>query len=292
MPEKHHLTRIAPTPSGFLHIGNALSFAVTASIAAKSNADVLLRIDDLDQERARPEYIQDVFDTLDQLGIKHTQGPRSAQELANEWSQNLRTQAYSKAIERLKSQVQLYSCCCSRKDLHTLAPNSPDHACRNRITQAADRPLRIKLPKTCIVEFNDELMGQVSVDLNKAMPDFIVKRRDGLASYQVASLVDDFEFGVNIIVRGEDLLASTAAQIYLAKLLGFDRFIGSIFYHHRLITSENGEKLSKSAGSDSLKSIRETGSDTNLVYQRLSALLEIEPKVNDLESFINHIDLR
>lgn len=292
MADKHFLTRLAPTPSGFLHIGNALSFAVTASIAAKSNAEVFLRIDDLDQERTRPEYIQDVFDTLDQLGIKHTQGPRSVQELENEWSQSLRTQAYSEVIECLKGQGHLYSCGCSRKDLDTVAPNSPDHACRNRITQAADKPLRIKLPKTCIAEFNDELMGHVSVDLNKEMPDFIVKRRDGLPSYQVASLVDDVEFGVNIIVRGEDLLASTAAQIYLAKLLGFDRFIGSRFYHHRLLTSESGEKLSKSEGSDSLKSMRETGSDTKLVYQQLSALLKIGPKANDLESFTRYIDLQ
>lgn len=292
MAEKPNLTRLAPTPSGFLHLGNAMSFAITAAVAAKSNAVVLLRIDDLDHERIRPEYIQDVFDTLNQLGIEYSQGPKTAAELSGQWSQTLRTQHHIDAIDRLQSGGHLYSCSCSRKDLSGAGPNSADHGCRNETAISDDQPLRLRLPENCVVNFLDELSGNVSVDLNALMPDPIIKRRDGIPSYQIASLVDDVEFGVNLVVRGEDLLASTATQIYLGQLLGFDEFIGSKFYHHRLIASETGEKLSKSAGSDSLKSMRETGSDTKHVYQQLSALLEIKPKANDLESFTRFIDLQ
>ena len=134
-------------------------------------------------------------------------------------------------------------------------------------------------------------MGEVSIDLNEVMPDFILRRRDGIPAYQIASLVDDVNFGVNMIVRGEDLLASTAAQLHLAELLGLSEFRQSDFYHHKLITSKDGTKLSKSSGASSLKALKESGSDTKALFQELSALIGMEPKSHDLQSFGAYLKL-
>lgn len=285
------LTRIAPTPSGFLHIGNALSFAITASIAKLEGADILLRIDDLDRERVRPEFLNDIFETLAQLGIGYSKGPVDPSDLGLNWSQKIRLDRYNSVIEQLAKTGALYSCGCSRKDLGDLSPNSPDHACRLRIEMLENEPLRVRMPEDCVIHFKDEVKGELQIDLNEAMPDFIVRRRDGLPSYQIASLFDDVYYCVNLIVRGEDLLASTAAQLFLAELLGLDEFGRSAFYHHKLITSKEGTKLSKSAGASSLKALRDLSVDTKMVFHELSAFIGMEPKSHDLQSFCTYFDV-
>ena len=134
-------------------------------------------------------------------------------------------------------------------------------------------------------------MGEVQIDLNEAMPDLIIRRRDGLPSYQIASLVDDQYFGVDLIVRGQDLLPSTAAQLFLAEMLGLDQFSRSEFYHHKLIAGKDGSKLSKSAGASSLKALRDKGVDTKAVFHKLSALIGMEPRSHDLQSFCTYFDV-
>src|ERR1700755_812419 len=107
-------TRIAPTPSGFLHLGNAYSFALTAALAEKYGAKILLRIDDLDRERVQKEYVQDIFDTLNFLELPWDEGPRNVMELERDWSQIHRMGLYKEALDLLREEGDLFACNCSR----------------------------------------------------------------------------------------------------------------------------------------------------------------------------------
>src|SRR5579863_2523232 len=116
-------TRIAPTPSGFLHLGNALSFAITAAIAERTNAKILLRIDDLDRERVRKEYVQDIFDTLNFLEIPWHEGPRDFREYEKEYSQIHRMALYDDALEELRDSGNVFACTCSRAQIRAVSPD-------------------------------------------------------------------------------------------------------------------------------------------------------------------------
>lgn len=254
-------TRIAPTPSGYLHRGNALSFLHTARRAREAGARLLLRIDDMDRDRLRPEYLQDVFDTLDFLQVTPDEGPRDAADFEAHWSQRLRMPLYSTALERLAAAGAVFACTCSRADLQRAQPDSIyTGTCRHkglplhtpgaawRLRTDGARPLRVNEPG-----------GPRSMPLPAAQTDFIVRKKDGFPAYQLSSLVDDVHFGVDYIVRGEDLWESTLAQLYLARVLGLAAFEKVTFEHHPLIRGEGGEKLSKSAGAASIRQFRASG---------------------------------
>jgi glutamyl/glutaminyl-tRNA synthetase len=255
-------SRIAPTPSGFLHTGNACSFLLTEQIVRRANGQLRLRIDDLDAPRARREYVEDIFETLHWLGIAWDEGPRDAEEHYSRYSQQLRGQRYHQYIDALIAGGQVFACSCSRKEIQDRSADGQyPGTCRNRGIPL-DTPgaaLRVRTPDPCIIRVPDEREGLVEVNLAQTMRDFVIRRRDGIPAYHIASLADDVDFDINYIVRGADLLHSTAAQLYLASLLGETKFTGTRFLHHPLLTDEGGNKLSKSAGSVSLKSWRERG---------------------------------
>lgn len=256
-------TRIAPTPSGFLHIGNAYNFLLTEALARTTGATLRLRIDDLDAPRVRVEYINDVFESLAWLGIEPDEGPQNALEQEQVFGQHLRMQRYNEVLEQLAATGLVFACECTRKDLQ-LYNNGGRYAgtCLNKDIplDKADVAWRINTPPaTAISIFNDHIAGPLRLDLWDTQRHFIVRRRDGLPAYQVASLCDDVTYGITTIVRGADLLTSTGAQLYLAKLMGFETFLSVNFYHHPLLQDEQGVKLSKSAGSTSLKALRKAG---------------------------------
>ncbi len=250
-PSFHKKTRIAPTPSGFLHEGNAFAFLLTAELAKGRGASILLRIDDLDNDRKRPEYVADIFDTLHWLGIDWDEGPRNPKELETEWSQHHRLSLYEAALTSLCEKGLVYACGCSRKQLSELeSPADEAHICRR-----GDLPLdttetawRIRISKDAEIAFKILSGGLVTLRPSQLLPDPVVRRKDGIPAYQVASVCDDVHFGSDLIVRGEDLLASTAVQLFIAQQLGFSGFLNATFHHHPLILNEKGEKWSKSAG--------------------------------------------
>jgi glutamyl/glutaminyl-tRNA synthetase len=238
-------TRIAPTPSGFLHSGNEYSFKLTAAWAKELGAEILLRIDDLDDARKRPEYVADIFTTLHRLQISWQLGPQTPAEFEKHWSQRLRTVHYDSALEALRRIPGLvYACTCSRRKLNSGGLCSCH--LRNLPLSTTDAAWRVNVPPHTIIRFNDVKCGAVEIDLHTAAGNFVVRRRDGIAAYQIASLVDDVLFEITHIVRGKDLLPSTAAQLFLAKHLGYENFLQMRFLHHELITDEQGNKLSKS----------------------------------------------
>ncbi|RZA03788.1 MAG: tRNA glutamyl-Q synthetase [Sphingobacteriaceae bacterium] len=258
-------TRIAPTPSGYLHLGNALSFITTAKLARQTGAKLLLRIDDIDKQRVTDAYLQDVFDTLGFLQIKCDEGPRDVSEVKSEWSQYCRLNLYSNILERLKQQDVVYACNCSRRGI-------ADCNCIE-LKIPLDQPnvnWRLHTDDTLRIPIKTLEQGIIEAQLPADMKDFIVRKKDGCPAYQLTSVVDDLHFGVDLVVRGEDLWHSTIAQIYLVDVLGYDDFKNITFHHHSLLTDKDGTKLSKSAGATSIKYLREHGYTLEDIYKELT----------------------
>ena len=260
-------TRIAPTPSGYLHAGNAVDFLITARLAAASKATVRLRIDDLDAERARPEYIQDIFASLEWLGIRWEEGPTGPEDHATRWSQELRIPRYMELLAQLEHQGHLYACSCSRREITACTCRDQDIP-----LDTAGTSWRLRVPDTCPVEIKGWNESS-SIDLAGLLHDPVLRQRNGRPAYQIASLADDVDHGITFIVRGADLLPSTACQLYLAELLGLTAFKEVRFLHHLLITDANGNKLSKSEGAASLKAMREAGLSPDALPRQADAML-------------------
>jgi len=267
-------TRLAPTPSGFLHLGNVFSFALTIKLAREKGAKVLLRIDDLDRARAEDRYIQDIFETLDFLSIAWDEGPRDSADFASSWSQLNRMELYRTALQTLRRQGALFACSCSRAQIaREAAGGIYPGTCRDKDI-SLDAPevswrLRTDLTHELAVRGIDGTVAKTRLD--PTMKDFIVRKKDGFPAYQLTSIVDDLHFGVDLIVRGQDLWPSTLAQLYLASLLPEGQaFRDAVFYHHELLKEPDGSKLSKSEGATSVQYLRREGRRPEDIYAMIS----------------------
>ena len=262
-------TRIAPTPSGYLHLGNVLSFALTAAIAQQTGAKILLRIDDLDRGRVHRAYVEDVFDTLNFLEILWHEGPRNYTEYEREWSQTHRMPLYNEALKKLKDDHNVFACSCSRAQL--AGKEAYPGTCRHANLDFNTKNISWRLHTTQDTELNVKTInnGIVSTALPNSMQHFVVRKKDGFPAYQLSSVIDDVYFGVDLIVRGADLWPSTLAQHYLALKLDAQAFLNSTFHHHPVLMESGGQKLSKSAGSTSIKYLREQGKKPAEIYQEI-----------------------
>jgi glutamyl-tRNA synthetase len=269
-------SRLAPTPSGFLHLGNAFSFALTWLLARYHEGTLLLRIDDIDNERRRPAYVQDVFQTLRWLQLDWDVGPKDVMDFEARFSQLLALNRYAQLLDGLRQAGGVYACNCSRSQVVASSMNGIyPGTCRHR-NLALDTPeaaWRVHVPENTVISILEYNGGSRHIQLDTAMGDFVVRRRNGLPAYQIASLADDLHYGINLIVRGVDLLPSTAAQLFLAAQLPPNSFTKAVFYHHPLLKDEGGQKLSKSAGAASLLALRGQLPDPAPVYRALANAL-------------------
>ncbi len=266
-------TRIAPTPSGRLHIGNGVSFIVTWVLARANAGKILLRIDDLDADRSRKKYVNDIFETLEWLGLDYDEGPSGPDDFYANYSQHLRLPLYQEALETLRNSGHLFACTCSRRQIRRQSGDGRyPGTChgRNLDWWAPKTAWRVRVPDTAIVSFEEWQRGLQKVSLGTEMGDFVIRQKNRQPAYQISSLIDDLYWNINFVVRGEDLLPSTAAQLYLAQLLDQRAFSKATFWHHRLLTNDQGEKLSKSKAAESLKVRREMGHGPEELY-RLAA---------------------
>lgn len=282
------LTRIAPTPSGYLHLGNAYSFLLTKALAEKHGAKILLRIDDLDRERYKPEYVQDIFDTLDFLEIQIDQGPKNLLEMESSWSQLHRLPLYSEALEQLKQKKLTFACTCTRSQILQIDPRGA------YLGQCLDR--RLPLDRTEVAWRVNTLDADFltytaypNQQKTELIPEegtcYLIRKKDGFPTYQLCSLIDDLHFGVDLIVRGQDLYPSTFAQLDLARLLGKDTFGQTTFYHHPLLKSIDQKKLSKSAGSSSILHLREEGKTLADLFLLLGKSLGLKEELRSFDDF-------
>lgn len=240
--------RLAPTPSAGLHIGNIFSCLVAWLAARSCGGGVVLRIEDVDRGRCRREYVDAILRDLNALGITW--------DNVHVMHQSERTAAYDGAFARLDALGDVYPCFCSRADLHAAsAPHAGEHyvyagTCRNltdeqRRARSAKRPpaYRLAVPSNTVV-IDDMIQGRYSQDLAQGCGDFIIRRSDGVYSYQLAVVVDDLAQGVNQVVRGYDLLESAPQQDYLRNLLDPDAPALS-YAHVPLLLDGKGRRLSK-----------------------------------------------
>lgn len=236
--------RFAPSPSGRMHLGNALSAMLAWLSARKKGGEVVLRIEDLDPARSREEYAEGIMSDFLWLGL--TWDRRSE-------DQSRRSDVYFDAIEFLRKKDLVYPCYCSRGELHAAsAPHASDGrviyggTCRNLSQE--ERKTKTKIPSQRLImpdreiSFVDGLQGPYSLNLQKEMGDIIICRADGVAAYQLAVVVDDGAAGITEVVRGRDLLSSTPAQCYLYELLGLKQ---PDFYHVPMLLAPDGRRLSK-----------------------------------------------
>jgi glutamyl/glutaminyl-tRNA synthetase len=239
--------RFAPTPSGYLHPGNWAHIALTAAWCHKLNGQLLLRIDDLDTERARPEYVEDIFRLLDWLKIVPDEGPSDPTDLAQNWSQSIRLSRYDDTLNKLvASGAPVYAC--SRSRTQTREQKDKNES-RSQDLQLDNEQVTWRLACDNEVRtITDFDQNQHQIQLYQSLGDPILRQRDRRAAYQIASLTDDLDFGITHIIRGTDLLPSTALQCLLAEQLGWTNFAQINWLHHPLIAHQSGQKWSKSAG--------------------------------------------
>lgn len=248
--------RFAPTPSGRMHLGNVFS-ALMAWLSVRSGGGtMLLRMEDLDPERTRPEFAEGIRRDLGWLGLDWDRetAPQSA-----------RSAVYDGYFEKLRGMSLLYPCYCTRSRLHASdAPHGSDGQyiydgrCRNLTEEeraAFHRPpaWRVRVPDR-VYFLRDRVWGDYSENLQKDCGDFIVRRADGIHVYQLAVVVDDGESGVTQVVRGQDLLSSAPRQMYLQDLWGFPH---PEYAHVPMLVSADGRRLSKRDGDLDLGALRQ-----------------------------------
>ena len=323
-------SRIAPTPSGFLHSGNVYNFLLTYLFTRAFGGKLYLRIDDYDLPRYRRQYVENIFRVLDMLGVDFDGGPSGVGEFETKFSSKFRLGAYQNALKKLEQKGVCYACECShsmkssfkngiytrvcadknlkfKKDETAMRLRTIDGAqinvrqnlinfdalgcgsggeaslagglCGNEqavqggtanglknLTNLCgldgEKPGGEKFSPNAAENLNSANLGALnltdeaafetekfaqtqSVNLSQILGDFVVWKKDDTPAYNLASLVDDEILGVNLLVRGEDLLACSAAQKYAAQILGYD-FAGANFIHHGLL-AQSGKKLSKSS---------------------------------------------
>ncbi|CAM2148022.1 Glutamyl-Q tRNA(Asp) synthetase [Pararobbsia alpina] len=235
--------RFAPSPTGPLHAGSLVSALASYLDAKAHHGRWLIRVEDIDGPRTVPGAAQSILTTLERFGMHADEPPV--------W-QTDRTDAYQHALDRLIADGQVYPCGCTRKEIaDSLTDLRERHrtlaypgTCRDGLHGKAPRAWRLRVPDgdAAIIRFNDRWQGSQQQDLATEVGDFVLKRADGQWAYQLAVVVDDGWSGITDIVRGEDLLDSTARQIYLQACLGLP---APRYLHVPVVTDANGEKLSK-----------------------------------------------
>ncbi|MFC4302431.1 tRNA glutamyl-Q(34) synthetase GluQRS [Cohnella boryungensis] len=258
--------RFAPTPSGQLHVGNAFAALAAWLQMRQADGEFVLRIEDIDKARARPEYAERIVEDLAWMGLDWDEGPKKGGPYMP-YVQSLREPLYEEALARLEQANRLYPCFCSRSDLasigsapHGLASEGaayPGFCRRLTARERAERALR-KVPAlrfvmpTGAIEFQDGWTGRQRFE-GAVLGDFIVKRADSLFSYQLAVTVDDAAMRITDVLRGLDLLDSTPRQLALYEALGLQP---PAFAHIPLLVNENGQRLAKRDQSLSLSFLR------------------------------------
>ena len=282
--------RLAPSPTGYLHVGHARTFWTAFQRAREAGGALVMRMEDLDHDRSRSTYADAAIEDLRWLGIRWQEGPDKGGPFAP-YVQSKRRALYLAAWRKLLLRNCLFPCRCSRKDLETAvgAPHERAQAasgagkfdtlddeplypgtCRHLLGRAPQLPgptssdvdspdginWRFRVPDGQVIEFVDRNLGPQRFVAGRDFGDFVIWRRDGVPSYQLACVVDDALMRITEVVRGADLLKSTARQILLNRALGLNN---PAWYHCRLVVDHNGRRLAKRHDALSLRALRQRG---------------------------------
>jgi glutamyl/glutaminyl-tRNA synthetase len=275
--------RLAPSPTGYLHLGHARTFWTAQQRARAAGGELILRNDDLDRARCRPEFVGAMLEDLRWFGLEWTEGPDRGGPHAP-YNQSERLTHYAAAFDRLRSAGFIYPCTCSRKDVQGALAAPHEAVAIAAASNPADEPI---YPRTCRPEnlsaeenirradwardavnwrfrvpdgeelaFADGHFGAQHAVAGRDFGDFLVWRKDGLPSYQLATVVDDAAMHITEVVRGADLLLSTFRQLLLYRALGYAT---PAFHHCPLVNDEHGVRLAKRHDALSLRALRAAG---------------------------------
>jgi glutamyl-tRNA synthetase len=278
--------RLAPSPTGLLHLGHARTFWIAAQRAVEHGGQLIFRNEDLDPQRCRLEFVHAMLEDLRGLGIEWTEGPDCGGPFGP-YTQSERRGLYLDAWRELRDRGMIYPCACSRKDVAQAAgaPNDLDAEpiysgrCRppvSAVPRLRNRETAEPAVSTCVVPndeptgvnwrfqvpdgeeicFTDLHLGPQRMLAGRDFGDFIVWRRDNVPAYQLAVVVDDAAMGITEVVRGADLLKSTARQILLFRALGL---VAPDYYHCDLVRDSSGTRLAKRHDALSIRTLRELG---------------------------------
>ncbi len=289
-PSSGYRGRLAPSPTGYLHVGHARTFWTAFQRARETGGTLIMRMEDLDPDRCRPAYADAALEDLRWLGIRWQEGPDKGGPFAP-YLQSKRRAIYLGAWRKLLRTGRLFPCRCSRKDLET-ALGAPHERVQTaggggKFDTLDDEPLypgtcrrfmggtpqlpgptasvfedpggtnwRFRVPDGEAIEFVDRNLGPQRFVAGVDFGDFVVWRRDGVPSYQLACVADDAAMGITEVVRGADLLKSTARQVLLYRALGLP---APAWYHCRLVVDHNGRRLAKRHDALSLRALRQRG---------------------------------
>lgn len=279
-PLRCYRGRLAPSPTGLLHLGHARTFWIAAHRAIENHGTLILRNEDLDPQRSRGEFVRAMMEDLRWLGINWTEGPDCGGEYGP-YSQSERREHYLEAWQSLRRGGFLYPCICSRKDLaqSASAPDGTDDepvypgTCRERkdadaFAEPAGVNWRFRVPDGEVIEFADLNLGDQRYVAGKNKDgdfgDFLVWRRDDVPAYQLAVVVDDEAMRITEVVRGADLLKSTARQLLLIRALGY---AVPSYFHCELVRDSAGVRLAKRHDALSIRHLRESGLTPELVLE-------------------------
>ncbi|MDQ8188244.1 tRNA glutamyl-Q(34) synthetase GluQRS [Pelagicoccus sp. SDUM812002] len=256
-----YVGRIAPTPTGLMHLGHACTFLEAQRRSVEFGGLLFLRIEDLDQARCKEEFVQALEEDLAWVGLRWE---------VDVWRQSERLGCFRAVLQRLRDAGVVYPCTCSRKDVAEAirAPHAEGQepiypgTCRESGLPMEDEAealainWRFRVPDGEAISFVDGRLGEQRFVAGQDFGDFLVWRKDGFPSYELAVVADDIAQGITEVVRGEDLLASTARQLLLYRALGE---MAPAFYHCPLILDTEGKRLAKRAGALGLRELRAQG---------------------------------
>ena len=276
--------RFAPSPTGELHLGSAATALLAWLSARAAGGRFVLRVEDIDTQRVVPGVETRQLDDLRWLGLDWDEGP-DVGGAHGPYRQSARSARYEAALARLAARDLLYYCDCSRADIARVASaphagdEGPPYPGTCRAFGLAPRPwrrlpaIRLKVPAG-VTTVHDGLQGTLSQDVARVVGDFVLKRGDGVYAYQLACVIDDLDMAITEVVRGADLLGSTARQVLLAGLLG-ER--APAFAHGPLVVASDGTRLAKRAGGVLLRDHRRAGVAPGAALGALATLLGMPP---------------
>lgn len=268
--------RIAPSPTGYLHLGHARTFWVAYQRAKSSGGRLVFRNEDLDPQRCKPQFEQAMYADLHWLGLNWDEGPDVGGPFAP-YSQHQRRSVYLECWRRLREGGFIYPCSCSRKDLERAlqAPHDDDDdetpypgTCREKSAKSWTVPAgvswRFRVPDGECIAFDDLNFGRQEYIAGRDFSDFLIWRRDDIPAYQLAVVADDAVMQISEVVRGADLVKSTARQLFLIRALGYP---APRYFHCPLLRDKNNIRLAKRHDALSLRTLRRQGTDPEALRQ-------------------------
>lgn len=279
--------RLAPSPTGYLHLGNAWAFLLCWLGVRAAGGRLVLRMEDIDPDRSRPEYAAAIQRDLAWLGLDWDEGPDTGGAFGP-YTQSRRLGRYAEVIEHLTRQGHTYPCYCTRKELKSMAsaPHAEDvgpiypgtclvlSAQERAARETQGRKAALRLHGNADSVFRDLIQGEVRFGWMECGGDFPLRRSDGVVSYQLAVAVDDLDQNISLVVRGADILPSTPRQILLFRLLGG---IPPDYAHAPLLLDQSGQRLAKRHQALELRALRDQGVDPRAIVGYLAHLAGLLP---------------